>query len=866
MRTDFGQGAARAEEILVQADGKIVAAGGGAGSYALVRYNVDGSLDQTFAGGGMQTSPGGVVTGLALQPDGKIVAAWGDGAFVVARYNPDGSPDQSFSGDGMQAIGFDRAEEVQVSDLALQRDGKVVVAGSALRSGGFILARLEADGSLDASFSDDGKVMTDFPAITGNRPAARAVAVGPDGRIVVGGNGALARYHPNGSLDPGFSGDGTQTTARAVTDIALQSDGKILAAGHAGADLEVGRFNHDGSPDPSFAHDGTASAGFATGAISSALVVHPDGKIAAVGAAAPVPQGARTDLALARFNNDGSLDPSFSGDGRQSSDFGGKDYTGASDTARAVALQDDGRLVVAGASGDPPAFTVVRYGGDGSLDTSFSSDGRQTADLRAQGLDIPHATAMQRDGGLVVAGSSEGAAALARYTRDGALDPSFSNDGKQLLRFAGERAEARALCVQRDGKIVMSVTRYSYPRARVLLVRYDADGSVDRSFSGDGIRYSTTSLDALAQQRDGRLVAVGGFARGFALARYKPDGTLDRSFSGDGKRSTKIRGGAGSATSVGIGRDGRIVVAGVLERDGDRSDLAIARYRRDGSLDRSFSRDGRDTTDLGFYDSADSVIVRRDGGVVLVGSSTLREQDDGASGAPSAIVLVRYRRDGSLNRGFSGDGKQLTRLGVEFAETDAVAHPDGRFVVGATARKFASVGFALARYHPDGSLDKSFSRDGKRISRLDGEWYAAGVVRQPEGRIVIAARGGEAAGLHDFGLVGYQGGSPADARPRVGGLSVSPARLGPSETARLRFRLSERARVRITIERRVGARRVRNVRVGRLRGAGRAGRNTVRLSGVVGLAPGSYRASLKAIDRRGYVSRVKRTKFRVDGL
>ena len=233
-----------------------------------------------------------------------------------------------------------------------------------------------------------------------------------------------------------------------------------------------------------------------------------------------------------------------------------------------------------------------------------------------------------------MAGSSEGAVALARYAPDGALDRAFSNDGRQLLRFTGERAEARALCVQRDGKIVMSVTRYSGPRARGLLVRYNADGSLDRSFSGDGIRYTTTtSVDALAQQRDGRLVGVGSSARGFGLARYKPDGTLDRSFSGDGKRTTKIRGGSGSATSVGIGRDGRIVVGGVFEREDERSDLAIARYRRDGSLDRSFSRDGRDTTDFGFYDSADAVIVRRDGGVVLVGSSTLSERRRGGRAA-----------------------------------------------------------------------------------------------------------------------------------------------------------------------------------------------------------------------------------------
>jgi uncharacterized delta-60 repeat protein len=239
-RTDFGFGSSEAAATVLQPDGKIVAVGGVRGSgvpgdcgpsdFALARYNTDGSLDTSFGGDGRQTTDfGGTdgAKGVALQDDGKIVVVGGGGGgcfgdFALARYNMDGSLDASFSGDG-KLLATDLG---QANGVAVQDDGKIVVVGI-----GF-LARYNSDGSLDTSFSGDGKLTTDF--------GAYGVALQGDGKIVAAGSGAgdfaVARYNPSdGSLDTGFSGDGKQTADFGGSDqangVALQGDGNIVAVG-----------------------------------------------------------------------------------------------------------------------------------------------------------------------------------------------------------------------------------------------------------------------------------------------------------------------------------------------------------------------------------------------------------------------------------------------------------------------------------------------------------------------------------------------------------------------------------------------------------------------------------------------------------
>jgi uncharacterized delta-60 repeat protein len=347
--------------------------------------------------------------------------------------------------------------------------------------------------------------------------------------------------------------------------VALQAGGKIVAVGHGLGDFALARYNPNGSLDPSFSGDGRQRNNFGGSDQANGVALQAGGKIVAVGGGGA---GGTADFALARYNPNGSLDPSFSGDGRQTTDFVSQDE------ASGVVLQADGKIVVAGdgGGGGTGDFALARYNPDGSLDTSFSGDGRQTTDFG--GSDFLSGVALQADGKIVaVGGGGVGGTAgfaLARYNPDGSLDTSFSGDGRQTTDF-GDFDQAKGVALQGDGKIV-------------------AIGEVGVGAPGD-----------------------------FAVARYNPDGSLDTSFSGDGRQTTDF-GGSDQANGVALQGDGKIVAVGQGGPGGTNDfALALARYNLDGSLDTSFSGDGKQTTDFGGYDEAHGVAVQGDGRIVAVG-------------------------------------------------------------------------------------------------------------------------------------------------------------------------------------------------------------------------------------------------------
>jgi uncharacterized delta-60 repeat protein len=391
VRTDFGHSYDVAYSVAVQADGKIVVAGEtasdrGSPMFAVARYNADGSLDSSFSNNGKRrtdfTEAEDVAFGVAIQDDGKILVA-GTAAFdrdtskfALARYNVDGSPDTTFSGDGKVTTAFTRRGDVGWGAIAIQDDGKIVAVGDAGVNGDhatFALARYRENGSLDPTFGRDGKVRTDF---TRYPEDALAVAISDQGKIVVaGGSGfgqprerfALARYRPGGSLDPTFGGDGRVTTNLAFGDdvafgIALQADGKIVAAGgasqgEANAKWGLTRYNTDGELDSSFSGDGKVISDFTPyddGAY--VLRIQANGKLVAAGLAGF--DGERGGMfALARYRENGSLDPRFGGDGKVTTDL-----TKGPDSAYGLAIQSNGRLVVAGQAGARNTdFAVARY-------------------------------------------------------------------------------------------------------------------------------------------------------------------------------------------------------------------------------------------------------------------------------------------------------------------------------------------------------------------------------------------------------------------------------------------------------------------------------------------------------------------------
>ena len=358
--------------------------------------------------------------GVAIQQDGKIVAAgYGGAGFELVRYNTDGTLDPSFDYDGKVATDFTTGGDGAYA-VAIQQDGRIVAAGYAADGGRFALARYNLNGSLDTTFDGDGKVTTDFSV---SADLAMGVVVQGDGRIIAAGYAfgstvfALARYKADGSLDNTFGGDGMVTTDFTANldiarSIAVQADGKVLAAGYAdaGAKFALARYDIDGTLDSAFSGDGKTTTPFSGGATAYALVVQPDGKIAAAGSAHSTSSAGSTSFALARYTSSGVLDTAFSGDGKVTTDYGPD-----KDQANGLALQGDGKLVVAGLAADTK-FGLARYKTDGTLDATFSGDGKVTTNF-TPGRDGANGVAIQANGMIVAAGAAATSQqfALARY-------------------------------------------------------------------------------------------------------------------------------------------------------------------------------------------------------------------------------------------------------------------------------------------------------------------------------------------------------------------------------------------------------------------------------------------------------------------
>jgi len=367
------------------------------------------------------------------------------------------------------------------------------------------------------------------------------------------------------------------------------------------------------------------------------VALQSDGKILVSGT---VSGGSICDFALVRYNTDGSLDASFGNLGRVITPIGSGD-----DAMRHLVLQADGKIVVSGvtynASGSD--FALVRYHGeDGRLDTSFNGTGKVITSI-GPSYDSAGVVALQSDGKLVVAGDTSNGGqsdfAVVRYVTNGSLDTSFGGTGKIVTNLGGNE-QVTNLAVQADGKIiVVGISRKAANTSEIAIVRYLADGSLDLAFNGTGTVFTQIGvLDAptgVAVQPDGKLV-VGGFSShtedassAFVLVRYHPNGSLDLSFgaAGTGKVITSI-GSFSVCSSIALQSDGKIVAAG---HSVDR--FALARYLADGNLDTTFNGTGIVTTSIG-TSWGSQVALQNDGRIVLAGTAQI--------GTKYVLVVARY--------------------------------------------------------------------------------------------------------------------------------------------------------------------------------------------------------------------------------
>src|SRR5438270_6242036 len=414
----------------------------------------------------------------------------------------DGDLDPTFGTDGKVLTDFDHSTDI-ANAVAVQTDGKLVVVGTTYINNDFsdedfAVARYNPDGTLDKTFGVGGKVQTDFPGLAA---VASSVVVQPDGKIVVAGGAfplftflgdfKVVRYNSNGSLDTSFGDGGIVTTTfpegSYAFDVALQADGKIIAAGTVFVDFNPG-------------------------------------------------DSSNTDFALARYNPDGTPYATFGNGGKVSTDF-----LGLEDDAFSVLIQPDGKIVAIGSANDPATFydfAAVRYLSSVTLDTTFGVAGKVHTDFGDQNFDRARSAALHPDGRIGAAGfaiSQNGGVqnfAVARYTSNGLLDTTFSRDGITKIDFGNCCQSAYQVLLQSDGKIItVGYANTEDSDSDFLLARLNPRGSLDTTFGvGGEVRTSFGDLNGGANgavlQSDGKIVAVGFQATfsnqwaNFALARY----------------------------------------------------------------------------------------------------------------------------------------------------------------------------------------------------------------------------------------------------------------------------------------------------------------------------------------------------------
>jgi uncharacterized delta-60 repeat protein len=413
-----------------------------------------------------------------------------------------------------------------------------------------------------------------------------------------------------------------------------------------------------GALDTTFSGDGRIVENGLVPSHASAVAIQPDGRIVAVGSTG-------TDFAVLRYHRNGTADTSFGGNGLVVTPFGS---SASDDAARAVAIQTDGRIVVAGSVGSTTnrRVGVVRYLANGTRDTTFGDNGRVTMDFGPDGGGAA-GMAIQADGKIVLVGSTGSDFAIARLNVDGTLDTSFGAPffagiaTQDLNGFSQDSATAVAILA--DGSFVVAGTSTFEGRRVFAFIRVTAGGFpqlVGPGGAGNEARHTSfgvstdATVTAMAVQPDGKIVLVG-----------------DRTLTGGGG-------------SVPIFRD---------------THMAIARYNADGAMDNTFGVDGLGVirpfsgTSVGVPDSfGRAVAIQLDGKIVVVG------QAEPATGFVSSLTVVRLNANGALDPTFGGDGRIVTDFGGGTNSSGlavAVQPSDGRLVVAGVAGDRV----ALARYH-----------------------------------------------------------------------------------------------------------------------------------------------------------------------
>ncbi len=669
--------AANAAAMALQSDGGILAAGtcnatdASAARYrdfCLARYDGSGALDATFGSGGKviaSVSPArrDGLGALMVQQDGRLLAAGEcDLQFCAVRFNANGAVDASFGTSGKLFISMGGASNAATS-LAQQADGKLVMGGRCLNDNKqqFCLARLAlASGALDPSFGSGGTVTAALGGPTVDSIGSN-VLIQADQKILMSGACTYAtpietlrlpafcaiRLLGDGQRDLTYGRGGVANIFRRGVSVklallggaVLQADGKLIQSGSC----DVGdsyqfcltRSTTDGALDASLAGGGSGSRSTAvlTGGEAWSLAVQPDGKYVQGGFCS---SGSNNDFCLVRYLASGALDLGFGIGGLVRTPMGSDE-----DGGTVVLIQRDQKIILAGqcvVSAGNNDFCLARYLPNGALDPSFGAGGKVIAAI-GTGNDGVNAGLIQFDGKIVLAGYCINAGGnydfcVARFMPDGALDTGFNGTGKVLTNPSLSVEYGIALAQQADGKLVVSGTCFTGSSFDMCVARYLENGSLDSRFGtstnapGPGfVSYGISSSDDIprnmALQPDGKIVMVGDCRDAdsqskFCILRLLENGTLDLPFGNNGAVLSSM---LGIAYSVVAQPDGKLLLGGSCNLDGV-SASCIARFNSNGSPDTTFAAAGLRLNPLSAMDTMFSMLLLPDGRVLQGGTCT----------------------------------------------------------------------------------------------------------------------------------------------------------------------------------------------------------------------------------------------------
>jgi uncharacterized delta-60 repeat protein len=721
----FGQGGRLSTAPLdiraagLQSDGKLVVAGNQNGTFAMARYLPDGRLDTTFGNGGLvmtailSTQGSADATALSIDFDRIVLAGRveinGQDDFAVARYNPDGTLDHTFGANGIAHSDFNGGGDIAWAVKAILGKG-VLVAGVGQINGkqDCVVERFTEDGSLDLTFHFNGKVVIDF----GGNDACYALSLQAD----TGGQRPLV--HP--------------------------ADDKILVAGASdqgsGNDFAIARLNWDGSPDTSFDGDGKMTLDLGGDDIARAVAVQ--GNLAIGGSEKIIVAGEQHGQAAALVSlraSDGQLNTNFAGQGVLLIPLGGS-LPGVS----ALVIQPDDKIVLAGRGQDQ--FALLRFKPDGSPDPNFGADGLVLTDF-GPGNESARALALRSDGELLAAGLGK----IAAYFPDGSLDaggrmmtvfsPNFNNEDAFDLAVQADTGGQSPPVNPADGKIILAGGVYASLSPVLALSRYNPDGSLDPSFSGDGLATFPSLGAAVAQavaiqpasidHSDGKIVVAGQIritsgVNDLLLMRLNSDGTLDATCGLQGIATANFSGSA-FTSSLAFQADGKILLAGSLEDQlsGDYS-VWVTRYNPDCTPDEgTFGQDGIVLMQFTSRNTDPRLLPLPDGKILIV-----NQQQDG-------FALVRLTAGGEFDDTFGPSGRVTIQSSVQLIPSTAVRQPSGRVVV---AGYTSNGDLFLAGILPNGSLDPSFGLAGLQISDFGGREQAFDLAVRPDGTLATTGR------------------------------------------------------------------------------------------------------------------------------